>query len=394
MNYHHFPRPDLARQYAAAMQGKVLFNDAPNGLFLTGPRRTGKSTFLQNDLAPELERQGVLVLYVDLWANANREPGALIANTIGDALEAQRGLLHKAAKATGLESVTFGGIRLDPHKIGQKDGETLHTALKALLKAAKKPIAFIIDEAQHALTTEAGENAMMALKSARDQLNGPGKVELMLVMSGSDRDKLMRLVNSHAAAFFGSTVKDLPPLGSDFIDYTAALVEAQRHDLKPVDVAKLAEAFQLFGERPQYFMDSLGQALNPLVEDQTICFEDRLLEAARRQEAIDEAQIESEYLGLSPLGRAVLWRILEKGERFRPYDADALAFYQKVTGRKVVAPTVKSAIDTLRQRTPPLVWKSARGEYAADDLAMHRWYQKLSEAGKWPPGEPLVYHPS
>lgn len=388
MIYQHFPRPGLARQYAAAMQGNILFDDAPNGLFLTGPRRTGKSTFLQYDLAPELERQGVFVLYVDLWANTNREPGALIANTIRDALEAQRGVLHKAAKAAGLESVTFGGIKLDSRRIGQEDGETLHAAFKALLKAMKKPIAFIIDEAQHALTTEAGENAMMALKSARDQINGPGKVELMLVMSGSDRDKLMRLVNNHAAPFFGSTVKGLPPLGPDFIEYTAALVEAQRHDLKPVDVAKLAEAFQLFGERPQYFMDSLGQALHPLVENQAGRFEGRLLNIAKQQQAADEVQMESEYLSLSLLGRAVLWRILEKGARFRPYDADALAFYQKVTGRKVTAPTVKSALDVLRARVPPLIWKSARGEYAADDLAMQHWYRKLSEAGTWPPTEP------
>ncbi|GHT83342.1 hypothetical protein AGMMS49543_10320 [Betaproteobacteria bacterium] len=57
MIYHHFPRPDLARRYAGAIQGKTLFGDAHNGLFLAGPRRTGKSTFLQADLAPELERQ-------------------------------------------------------------------------------------------------------------------------------------------------------------------------------------------------------------------------------------------------------------------------------------------------------------------------------------------------
>jgi len=388
MIYHHFPRPELAKQYAAAMRGKVLFSDAQNGLFLTGPRRTGKSTFLQNDLSPELTRQDVLVLYVDLWADTNREPGALIANVIAEALEAQRGLLHKAARATGLESITFGGIKLDPGKIGQKDGETLHAALKTLLNAAKKPIALIIDEAQHALTTKAGESAMMALKSARDQINSPGKVELMLVMSGSDRDKLMRLVNNHAAAFYGSTVKDLPPLGPDFIAYTAALVEAQRHDLKPVDVDKLAEAFLLFGERPQYFMDGLGQALSPFALDKSARFEARLLATARQQQAVDEAQMQSEFLSLSTLGRAILWRILEKGERFRPYDADALAFYQKVIDKRVSAQTVKSTLDTLRQRTPPLVWKSARGEYAANDLAMHRWYRKMCDAGTWPPHAP------
>jgi len=48
-------------------------------------------------------------------------------------------------------------------------------ALKALHAAATAPIALVIDEAQHALTSEAGENAMATLKSARDQLNRPGE---------------------------------------------------------------------------------------------------------------------------------------------------------------------------------------------------------------------------
>ncbi|MDR1064404.1 MAG: ATP-binding protein [Azoarcus sp.] len=323
-------------------------------------------------------------MYVDFWANVGRDPGDLIVDAIGAAFGTQRGILQKVAAASGLESISIAGIELDTRKIGRADGATLVDALKALLKAAKTPVAFIIDEAQHALTTEAGEVAMFALKSARDQINRPGKAELMLLMSGSDRDKLMRLVNNHAATFFGSSVKDLPPLGPDFIEYVAALVEAQRHDLKPVDAAKLDEAFRLFGARPQYFMESLGFALNPLGESDER-FENRLLDIAEHRQAGDEAQMASDYLNLTPLARAVLWRILEKGARFRPYDADALAFYQKVAGKKVSAPLVKHALDALRQRTPPLVWKSTRGEYAVDDLAMNCWYRKRCEAGTWPP---------
>ncbi|MDR2260026.1 MAG: hypothetical protein LBE06_03645 [Azoarcus sp.] len=51
MIYNYFPCPGLARQFADAMQGKTLFSDAPSGLFLAGPRRTGKTTFLWIDLA-------------------------------------------------------------------------------------------------------------------------------------------------------------------------------------------------------------------------------------------------------------------------------------------------------------------------------------------------------
>ena len=43
----HYARSGLARELAEQLQGKQVFNDAYNGLFLAAPRRTGKSTFLQ-----------------------------------------------------------------------------------------------------------------------------------------------------------------------------------------------------------------------------------------------------------------------------------------------------------------------------------------------------------
>ncbi len=66
------------------------------------------------------------------------------------------------------------------------DGVPVPSALAAMQHAAGKPICLIIDEAQHALTSETGLNTMAALKSARDQMNKPGAPTLLLVMSGSD----------------------------------------------------------------------------------------------------------------------------------------------------------------------------------------------------------------
>ena len=70
----HFPRRALAAELARALQGNQIFTDAHNGLFLAAPRRTGKSTFLKEDLKPELERLGMVVVYVDLWADQRRDP--------------------------------------------------------------------------------------------------------------------------------------------------------------------------------------------------------------------------------------------------------------------------------------------------------------------------------
>lgn len=382
-----FPRSALAQGLVAALQGKALLGDAHNGLFLAAPRRTGKSTFLQGDLWPALQAVGVVVVYVDLWADARRDPGGLIAEAIARALAPQLGLVARTARKAGLDKVKVGGLEVDTSKIGKVDGLTLTDALRLLHESAGKPVALIIDEAQHALTSEAGEAAMTALKSARDQLNQPGVVNLMLVMSGSDRDKLLRLVNTVGAPFYGSQIQRMPPLGPDFIAHIAALIEAQRPELRPVDQALLQQAFEVFGHRPQFFMAALGQVLSPLAA-LSGRFEVALLEAAQQQQAQDEAQMESEYLGLKPTEQAVLWRMLEQGQRYRPYDAEALRFYRDKTGHPVSAAQAQRALEALRQRTPALVWKSARGEYALEDAAMHRWFETRKEAGQWPPAAP------
>ncbi|MEY4750698.1 MAG: hypothetical protein RIQ60_2912 [Pseudomonadota bacterium] len=375
-----FPRSALAQEMVNALQGRALLGDAHNGLFLAAPRRTGKSTFLQGDLRPALQAAGGVVVYVDLWADARRDPGLLIADAIARALEPHLGLVARTARKAGLDKVKLGGLEVDTSKIGRVDGMTLTEALRLLHEHVGQPVALIIDEAQHALTSEAGEAAMTALKSARDQLNQPGTVNLMLVMSGSDRDKLLRLVNTAGAPFYGSNIQRMPPLGAEFIAHVAALIEAQRPDLVPVDRAGLQQAFEGFGHRPQFFMAALGQVLSPLAAIDGR-FEPALLQAARDRQTQDETQMESDYLGLKPTEQAVLWRMLDQGPRYRPYDAEALRFYRDKTGRPVNTAQAQRALEALRQRTPALVWKSARGEYALQDAAMHRWFDARRQAG-------------
>ena len=359
-----YPRTALADELVHQLQGKTAFGDAQNGLFLAAPRRTGKTTFLRGDLCPALEKAGVVVVYVDLWADATRDPGVLIADAIGRALQPHLGMVARTAKKAGLNKVSLAGwLDVDTSRIGKLDGLTLVDALRTLHETANKQVALVIDEAQHALTSEAGEAAMTALKSARDQLNRPGVVNLMLVMSGSDRDKLLRLVNTNGSPFYGSQIKTMPALGQDFIAHIVQLIEAQRPELAPVDQATLQAAFEGFGSRPQFFMEALGQVLSPLAA-LTGRFEPAMLQAAAQRQQDDEGQMESDYLGLKPLEQAVLWRMLEQGPRFRPYDAEALRFYREKTGRdKAVTPQqAQNALESLRQRMPALVWKSARGE--------------------------------
>lgn len=384
----HVPRTALAQEMADAMTGQVLFSDASNGLFLAAPRRTGKSTFLQQDLAPILTARGVVVVYVDLWADQEQSPEKLIREALVKALAPHLGRVARAAKAAGLTKVTVGAgagkLEVDTTHLGNLDTTTLFEAIKILHEAAKAPVALIVDEAQQALASANGQAVMFALKSARDQLNGPGAPTLMLVMSGSDRDKLLRLVNRKDAPFYGSQLHEMPLLGAEFLAFVVQRIRLQ-YPNRSVAGDKLAEAFACFNHRPQPFTDALGQVLHPLAVPSDEPFEDRLLRLAHAQEEEGEQQMASDFLGLSLLDQAVLWRVLEQGAKFRPYDANALAFYATHTHTKVSVAQVQKALDRLRDRTPSLVWRSANGDYAADDAAMQRWYGRRVSAGTWPP---------
>lgn len=385
MSNFYYHRPRLVIDMVNALIGTNLFGDATNGLFLAAPRRTGKSTFLQNELQPALEQHDKVVVYVDLWSDKKRNPGDLIATAIGAELGKHLGVVARGAKAAGLDQLTIAGmLRIDTSKIGKVDGLTLTEALRVLIDASGRPVALIIDEAQHALTSEEGETAMTALKSARDQLNRPGDAKLLLIMSGSDRDKLLRLVNSNAAPFFGSNISRMPELGEDFVQHIAEIIEHAYPQLKPVNSTTLWQAFQLFGQRPQPFVSALGSVLNPL-NAPTAGFEDAVAGFAAQKREQDEHAMEASYLALRPLEQAVLWRMLEQRDRFRPYDADAIAFYREKTGDKVTPQKVQNAIETLRALSPALIWKSAKGEYALDDTTMYKWFHDRVDKGLWPP---------
>jgi hypothetical protein len=68
-----FRRPALASSIADGLVGAGL-QDFTSGLFLAAPRRTGKSTFLREDLIPHCQARGWLTVYVDLWADKEKIP--------------------------------------------------------------------------------------------------------------------------------------------------------------------------------------------------------------------------------------------------------------------------------------------------------------------------------
>ena len=372
MNQFAYRRPELAVELGNRLEGSGLV-DARSGLFLAAPRRVGKSTFLQEDMIPEIVRRDWLPVYVDLWAKKDRDPALLIADAIKFQLQQHEGRITKAARTMKLAKVSvFGSLTLDLAQPGLPPDVTLTDVLVELHRLSGKPVVLIVDEAQHALLSESGINTMFALKAARDRLNTSSSApQLMLVLTGSNRDKLAHLVLNRSQPFFGSSITTFPLLDQRF---TSAFTEWPNAALAPgnqFEPAGVYRAFQLLGHRPEMLRELIRQiALGGEAGNLTAILE---VNAQHMNNRLWD-EFDSEFEALTPLQKAVLQVLIAKGSPWPPFSEESMASYRSITEQATLSTaTVQSALDGLRERN--LVWRESRGAYALEDQGYAEWFR-------------------
>lgn len=377
MNMFTFRRPETAIQLADAVMGRALFSFT-SGLFLAAPRRTGKSTFLRQDLVPLLEERGVVTIYVDLWENRQEDPADLIFEAVKSVLRDLESGALAALRDSGVSRISVGRfITVDIDQVGEPGGATLTAALRHLFYKSGRPIALVIDEAQHAMATEKGHNVMFALKAARDALTqerhdpADPAPPLMLICTGSHRDKLAHLVMRRDQPFFGADITDFPLLGRDYTDaYTAWLNQRLAEDNR-FDPDDVYEAFKILGHRPEMLQNVLKDMAFSV--DKAGALKKSLAEGATNLRARLWEDYEREYDALTDVQRAVLSLLIETGNGFSPFNSGALERYAEAVGEPVTARDAQTALEGLRQRN--IVWRSARGTYALEDQGMAEWFR-------------------
>lgn len=363
-----YHRPALAARLSKLIMQVAVGSAAGSGVFLAAPRRTGKSTFVREDLRPALEAAGAIVLYADLWKDLTKDPGLVIVEAVRDAVRRSEGFVARLAKNAGVDKVTVGGLSFSVDKIGLGKDVDLTTALAALSDESKKIIVLIIDEAQHAITTDEGVAALFALKAARDELNSSKHHGLRIVCTGSNRDKLAMLRNSKDQAFFGASMAPFPTLDQDFINWFCTNLDLD-HALDP------AEVFQLFKESG-YRPELLGAAADEIRFDFTLdaaTIPERFAVLVRAQADELNANLKKVLHSLTPIQSAVIRVMSAKGESYAPFEAPTMDLYAKAMAkagitendRKVEVPGVQQALIALQEKN--LVWKASRGVYAVDE---------------------------
>lgn len=366
-----YHRSALASSYCDALEGNGIV-DASSGLFLAAPRRTGKSTFLREDMVPEMKRRGWETVYIDLWDDRSRDPAELIAETIAAALNKYDGVVLKASKSMGLDKLTvMGALSLDIGKIGKAGGATLADALELLREKSGKPLALLVDEAQHSLSTEAGTQAMYALKAARDRLNQGTKAKgLYLVMTGSNRDKLAHLTLRKSEPFYGAGVTRFPLLDKGFVAEYAAWLNPMFTAGQQFSTKALEHAFELVGQRPEMLKKVVGEAVSELGGARAL--DDLLAHNSMLLQRRAEREFESAFNELTSTQRAVLDAIARLAPEYEPFSEAAQARYTSVLGKNLNSSRVQTSLDALRTRE--LIWRAGRGDYAFEDDGMRAWY--------------------
>lgn len=369
-----FKRPTLAIAYCDSLIGKGIVN-ATSGLFLAAPRRVGKSTFLLNELMPEAKKRGWTTVYIDLWVNMNANPADIIAEAIKNKIVEMENKFTKLAKKVKLDKVNLmGAFVLNFSNPGLPENITLTDALRILYKIAEQPILLIVDEAQQALMNEKAMNAMFAIKSARDQLNIPGeKPILMLVFTGSHRDKLAHLVLKKNHPFFGSDVTSFPLLNMEYTDAFTAWVNQNLVASNQFSKQSMYQAFKLVGHRPEILRQIAG---NIALSGEASNFTELLHKNALIWQNRVWEEYENDYNSLSLLQKIILQILIKKGQSWLPFSEDSMHEYSQMTGQQDISTaTVQTAIQSLRDRG--LIWQSGRGTYALEDESLAEWFKHI-----------------
>ena len=380
-------RDQLAKALGQDLAGESLI-DYSSGMFLAAPRRTGKSTFLNNDFIPECVQRGWLPVYVDLWSDRDAAPAELISGAIGAALGSFEGALAKAAKKAGIDKINLlRTLSWDFTRPQLPEGTTLAQALAVLHQVSGQMVILIIDEAQHALNSEDGLNAMYALKAARDHLNRGDRPDgLRLVFTGSSRDKLANLVLKSKQPFFGASITPFPLLGREYVEFITDLWNRRLAASNQFKVEDLVYAFELVGRRPEMLNKLLAEVSVGLGEAGNLG--ELLRTGALNHQAGVWSDYESAWNDLSALQQAVLEVMAEctlGRQPFAPFTEQTLRDVNRKLEQaraEVNASTtsVQKALDALRAKE--LVWKANRGEYALEDASMAEWLARDKAAGR------------
>jgi hypothetical protein len=308
-------------------------------------------------------------MYADLWAQPQANPADLVTaeirSTLQDLSVSSSSLLARLKAVSHLELGAGGfkfGLKLD--QLGKPDGTTLAQAIRELVDQARTDVVLIIDEVQHTLGTQQGNDLLFALKAAREAVNQrpatPGR--FIFIGTGSHRAQVQELVVRGNQAFQGAESRPFPVLGDDYVRFLLDQSRPQLQEMTP-SLPVATAAFQQLGSKPEELikaLHALRSADNGVPPDKQL----PIIVNALKVSAGDTELARLEQLG--GLAGEVFSRICAAKDSAKGlFSGQALADYAKALGRGVTSTDVQTALGALSDAN--LVMRKDHGRYEVTD---------------------------
>ena len=251
-----YQRPKLA----AKLADRVL---AQSRIALFGPRQTGKTTLLREEVMPLVETRGAVAVYLECWADKTDALGS-ITYALRKALETLK-VSPKGLKRTARTPLRKVGLVGASVEFGDAPIRTLPDSrfllfdalLTELLDETKKDVVLVFDEFQALAQGPQADAAAAALRAALTQASK----RVGAIFSGSSEAMLLETFSRSKAPLYGfANPEPYPLLAEDFCVHVAKKVRlATGRELVSADALRV---LRLLGSQPEPFLNAVGNTMS------------------------------------------------------------------------------------------------------------------------------------
>jgi hypothetical protein len=327
----HYDRKKLA----TALGNRLIAHER---IAMFGPRQTGKTTLLRDEVIPYVQSRGCVAVYIDCWMDMD-DPLQGINYALQKALDGlavkPRGV--KRTGSTAVKKLGLMGASIDlgepaKRQLPERPALVLDSLLTRILEETSHDVVLVFDEFQSIASVKNGPQISASLRAALTQADK----RIGAIFSGSSDVALLDMFSRTNTPLYGfAKTEGYEALGVDFIGFVARKFnEATQRDLNQV----LAhDAFQELGTQPEPFL----HAVSLVMANPKWSLADALDEMLSQH---SPNKWSATWRGLTALQQVALKLIFDKRP---PTAADSVAWAATQLGARVPPSSISRALDAL-----------------------------------------------
>jgi hypothetical protein len=357
----HYDRKKLA----TALGNRLIAHER---IAMFGPRQTGKTTLLRDEVIPYVQSLGCLAVYIDCWMDMD-DPLQGINYALQKALDGLT-VKPKGVRRTGSTAVKKLGLMGASIDLGEpakrqlpaRPALMLDSLLTQILEETAHDVVLVFDEFQSIASVRNGPQISASLRAALTQADK----RIGAIFSGSSDVQLLDMFSRTNTPLYGfARTEGYEALGVDFIGFVARKFnEATQRDLNQ---ALAHDTFQELGTQPEPFL----HAVSLVMANPKWSLADALDEMLSQH---SPNKWSASWRGLTGLQQVALKLIFDKRA---PTSADSVAWAALQLAAKVQPSSISRALEALGAKG---ILERRIDGWALIDPVQRAWLQRNPQA--------------